>query len=138
MDALTCMDPKWDGIESPLQHEVFDKSKWFCLIAVVQGLGTVLKMATFRYIQERMVMAMRQSLILALLRQEIGFFDDPKNNAAGLTMSLQKSTQTVAQICGIALGQQFESIIAILLGIVLAFLSDWRVSLAMLLGIPIV
>jgi len=133
-----CTHPKWEGIDSPLQHAVFDKAKWFCLIAVIQGIGTVLKMSVFRYIQERMVMAMRQALILALLRQEIGFFDDPKNNAAGLTMSLQKSTQTVAQICGIALGQQFESIIALLLGISLAFIADWRISTAMLLGIPLV
>ena len=95
-------------------------------------------MGIYRFIQERMTRNMRAAYLKALLRQEIGFFDDPINSSAGLTSSLSKQTQLVASITGLGLGSTIGSICALVTGISLAFTACWRVALAMLGGVPLV
>ena len=53
--------------------------------------------------------SMRAKMIASLLRQEIGFFDDPKNTSGGLTSGLSRSTGVVGMVCGIGLGTQVRA-----------------------------
>ena len=100
--------------------------------------ATFSKLAVYRFIQEQMTRAMRHDYLRALIRMEIGFFDDPKNSAGGLTTTLAKQTQVVANICGLSAGQALESLCAMLIGIGLALFACWRVALAMLGAVPFV
>ena len=74
-------------------------------------------MGIYRFIQERMTRNMRAAYLKALLRQEIGFFDDPANSSAGLTASLSKQTQLVASITGLGLGSTIGSLCALATGV---------------------
>jgi ABC-type multidrug transport system fused ATPase/permease subunit len=85
-----------------------------------------------------MVKNMRSKMIAALLRQEIGFFDDPKNTAGGLTTGLSRSTGIVGMVCGIGFGTQVVTLFSLGVGIGLAFSCSWRLSLALLGTIPII
>merc|ERR1719487_2926836 len=84
-----------------------------------------------------MVKEMRSRMIGSLLKQEIGYFDDPKNTSGGLTTGLSRSTGVVGMVCGIALGSQISTVVALAAGIGLAFFASWRLSLALLGIVPL-
>ena len=133
-----CDDYRPRGTKSPLRQEA-NKNAWIFLgLAGVQLIATFSKLAVYRFIQEQMTRAMRHDYLRALIRMEIGFFDDPKNSAGGLTTTLAKQTQVVANICGLSAGQALESLCAMLIGIGLALFACWRVALAMLGAVPFV
>merc|ERR1719359_1071883 len=85
-----------------------------------------------------MVMRMRAQMISSLLRQEIGFFDDPKNSSGGLTTGLGRSTGIVSMVCGLGLGTQVGTLFSLGVGLGLAFSASWRLTLALLGTIPLV
>jgi ATP-binding cassette subfamily B (MDR/TAP) protein 1 len=129
---------EYEDMETPLATVVLELSWYFCIVALVQGVAVYFKMHSFRYIQESMVKKMRSRMIGSLLKQEIGYFDDPKNSAGGLTTGLSKSTSVVSMVCGIGLGTQIGTLFSLGTGLGLAFFCSWRLTLALLGTIPVV
>ena len=76
-------------------------------------------------------------LFTSLLRQEIGYFDDPLNSSASLTTGLARSTSTLAQVYGVGLGSQIASITSLITALALGFSASWRLALAILGVIPV-
>merc|ERR1719253_2513511 len=86
MDVYMCDNipdthPELVGVANPLAEKVLKKAWYFCLIGLAHATGVLFKMIAFKYIQEAMIKSMRSRMIASLLRQEIGYFDDPKNSA---------------------------------------------------------
>merc|ERR1712159_786158 len=136
--SYQCKQYEPAGTESPLKREAYKNAFYFLGLAILQFISVFMKQSIYRWIQERMTKNLRKEYFSCLLSQEIGFFDDPANSAGGLTAALAKQTQLVAGITGISLGQMIGSTCALLLGVAMAFVSCWRVALAMLGAVPLV
>jgi ATP-binding cassette subfamily B (MDR/TAP) protein 1 len=110
----------------------------FGLLAIGSFIGEFGKYGLFNYIQECLTLRLRQQAFGALISQEIGFYDNPRNAPAGLVSTLGAQTSLVAQATGISLGNTVGALLAIFIGIGLAFEGCWQLTLAVLGVVPIV
>merc|ERR1719240_1197670 len=110
----------------------------FVLTAFGSFIGDSLKFSCFTYFQETVVLKLRELAFNSLLRQDVGFFDDPNNVPAGLTTALARQTTQVSHLVGVSIGNIIGSIVSLLTGCALAFaLGTWELTLALLAMIPI-
>lgn len=72
----------------------------------------------------------------AMLKQEIGWFDEPKNSTGALTTRLATDASSVQGATGSRLGVQLQTIGGIGIGIVLAFIYGWKLTLVVLAFVP--
>jgi len=110
----------------------------YIIIAAACLVGEIIKYSVFTYTQECLTLRLREQSFTALVRQDIGFFDDPANSPTGLTTALERATSAVAKMTGITLGQVFSSALAMVSGLALGFIGSWKLSLAVLGLIPFV
>merc|ERR1712048_758090 len=110
----------------------------FILTAFGSFIGDSLKFSCFTYFQETDVLKLRELAFNALLRQDVGFFDDPNNGPAGLTTALARQTTQVSHLVGVSVGNIIGSVVSLLTGCALAFvLGTWELTLALLALVPI-
>merc|ERR1712137_69988 len=117
----------------PDREEMLDRmyqvSVWFTILAIACFIGDFGKFVVFTYIQECLTLRLRKLSFSSLIRQEIGFFDDPRNGSGALAATLAHKTLLISQIIGIQLGNSVGAMLAVVIGIVLGFLGSWRLSL---------
>jgi ABC-type multidrug transport system fused ATPase/permease subunit len=82
-------------------------------------------------------MNLRKQLFRSLLRQEIGFFDETQNTSGALTSRLSADTALVSGVLGPQMGSAFQSMVTLVVGMVVAFTSSWRLALAVLGFMPL-
>jgi ABC-type multidrug transport system fused ATPase/permease subunit len=88
-------------------------------------------------VSEQLIKTLRVACLQNLLRQEVGFHDNPKNSAASLGFALRVDTFRVSQ--------QMETMPAnlgvlgsLIVGMVLGFTYEWKIVCSMLIFIPII
>eukprot|EP00405_Crypthecodinium_cohnii_P047036 CAMPEP_0206588098 /NCGR_PEP_ID=MMETSP0325_2-20121206/38058_1 /ASSEMBLY_ACC=CAM_ASM_000347 /TAXON_ID=2866 /ORGANISM="Crypthecodinium cohnii, Strain Seligo" /LENGTH=1279 /DNA_ID=CAMNT_0054096267 /DNA_START=144 /DNA_END=3983 /DNA_ORIENTATION=+ len=120
--------------------EMLDKlnivSLLFIACAVGTFIGEFMKYAFFTVLQEGLIMKLRSLAFASLVRQDVGFFDDPKNGPGGLTTTLARQTLLVAQMTGLSMGNAAGAGFALLLGITLGFIGSWKLALVILAMVP--
>jgi len=121
-----------------LKEEIVKYSLYFVACGVANWLGEVLKWTFFTYIQESMILKMRHTAFESLLKQEVGFFEDPANTPAGLTTTLERQTKQVAGMVGINAGSGVGSICSVVTGLTLGFIGSWKLSAVCLALMPAV
>jgi len=126
------------GTMEDMQDEMMEWVRFFGLLSILSLLGEFGKYSVFNYIQECLTLRLRTRAFGALLSSEIGFFDNPRNGPAGLVSMLAQQTALVAQATGISLGNVVGSGLAVFVGIALAFMGSWQVTLAVLGAVPVV
>ncbi|KAJ8426550.1 hypothetical protein Cgig2_009343 [Carnegiea gigantea] len=120
-----------------LRREV---DKW-CLIIACMGVVTVvanfLQHFYFGIMGEKMTERVRRMMFSAMLRNEIGWFDDEENSADTLSMRLANDATFVraafSNRLSIFIQDSAAVIVAILIGIVL----QWRLALVALATLPV-
>lgn len=109
---------------------------WFVLIGIGSLVGEFFKYFFFTILQETLIMRLRSGCFESLVRQDIGFFDNPKNAPGGLTTTLARQTFQVAQMTGVSAGNGAGAMFALILGLALGFIGSWALALAVLGMIP--
>jgi ABC-type multidrug transport system fused ATPase/permease subunit len=124
------------------EDEMLDEmNTWIILygaMSVTSFIGEFGKYSLFNYIQECLTLRLRGKAFGALICQEMGFFDNPRNQPAGLVSMLGTQAALVSQATGIGLGNVVGAAFSFMVGLGLAFEGSWRLTLAVLGVVPIV
>ena len=81
---------------------------------------------------------MRSLAFKAMLRQEIGWFDEERNSSGALTIQLADDAAKIQGATGIRLGTLLESTMCMLAALVIALVYSWAMTLLILAIVPLI
>ena len=114
--------------------------KW-CL--VFMGLGffalvaAFLQSFAFNYMGQRLGRRVRVMMMRALLRQEVGWFDDERNSSGVLTSKLSADALAVKGQFGDTMGLLTQNIVTIIFAFIAAGVYSWRMMLVATSCLPL-
>ncbi|XP_062600445.1 ATP-dependent translocase ABCB1-like isoform X1 [Saccostrea cucullata] len=119
-----------------------DKVLMWTLLLVGVGAASFLTFLlqgfSFSVSGENLTMRLRQNCFRSLLRQDIEYFDDPKNSTGALTTRLATEAAEVQGASGAQLGTMLQNLANIGTGIIIGFVYGWQLTLVILAFIPII
>ncbi len=117
------------------------KVTFWALMFVVIGVGAFVgNLFQFGFLQlsgERLTRKLRSQSFRALMRQEIGYFDDVSNAVGAVTTRLSRDASQVQGLCGATLGVIAMTVSAVVVGLVISFLGCWKLALVVLAMLPL-
>ncbi|TXG49709.1 hypothetical protein EZV62_025584 [Acer yangbiense] len=120
-----------------LRQEV---DKW-CLIIACMGIVTVvanfLQHFYFGIMGEKMTERVRRMMFSAMLRNEVGWFDDEENSADTLSMRLANDATFVRAAFSNRLSIFIQDSTAVIVAVIIGMLLQWRLALVALATLPI-
>lgn len=121
----------------PLRQEV---DKW-CLIIACMGIVTVvanfLQHFYFGIMGEKMTERVRRMMFSAMLRNEVGWFDEEDNSADTLSMRLANDATFVRAAFSNRLSIFVQDSAAVIVAVLIGMLLEWRLALVALATLPI-
>eukprot|EP01114_Cavostelium_apophysatum_P015910 TRINITY_DN4431_c0_g2_i2.p1 TRINITY_DN4431_c0_g2~~TRINITY_DN4431_c0_g2_i2.p1 ORF type:complete len:1244 (-),score=364.29 TRINITY_DN4431_c0_g2_i2:7-3738(-) len=117
-----------------------DAGKWAGIyIAIGCGplVGCVLQNLFFGITAEKFIRRIRFNTFKAILRQDIAFFDSPKNSTGLLTARLASQATLVGQLVGTSFSLAVQNIITLTAGLVIAFIYCWELTLVIIAVLPV-
>ncbi|XP_075068305.1 ATP-binding cassette sub-family B member 5 isoform X4 [Mixophyes fleayi] len=120
-----------------IQREINFYSIIIVIIAVVSFFTYFIQGFMFGRSGEVLTMRLRQMAFQAMLRQDISWFDNKKNNTGALTTKLATDASQIQTATGSRLGLIAENIATTVLCIIIAFAFGWEMSLLILVITPI-
>ncbi|KAK7832900.1 abc transporter b family member 20 [Quercus suber] len=123
--------------EHHLGHEV----NKLCLIIACMGVVTVvanfLQHFYFGIMGEKMTERVRRMMFSAMLRNEVGWFDEEENSADTLSMRLANDATFVRAAFSNRLSIFIQDSAAVLVAVLIGMLLQWRLALVALATLPI-
>jgi len=104
-------------------------------VGITKCVASILQYYCFGVVGEAITKRCRVSLLTMIFSQEIGYHDDPAHTPGTLTRSLEIFAYRIANLC-ILFGSQADAACTLVVGLVLAFYYEWRMTLVMLFCIP--
>ncbi|OQR88680.1 ATP-binding Cassette (ABC) superfamily [Thraustotheca clavata] len=121
-----------------LYSEVRDQSCIFIGIAVVIFFVSYVQTYTFRLIGEKLTTRLRNMHFQALLRQDIGFFDQEGHTTGALTTDLSTYATKVVAIAGENQSRIVQTVFTLIAAMIISFgLGSWQLTLVMLSVLPL-
>lgn len=108
----------------------------FIVLGAVNFVSTAITNWANGVLSEGMVKRLRVAILTNVLRQNIGFHDDPDNSPAMLGRALEFYANRVSVYCR-AVGAALGALTSVFAGLGIAFFYCWQMSLVMLMAIPI-
>ncbi|CAF1371385.1 unnamed protein product, partial [Rotaria sordida] len=118
------------------------KHRVFIYILIFIGLGVLmlftmfLQSCLFAISGERLTERLRAKIFRTLLQQEVAYFDHPENNTGALCTRLATEASDVQGATGIRIGTILQNICNLGVGLVLAFIFGWKLTLLILAFVP--
>lgn len=103
----------------------------FVVLAAAAFISNFLQISLFKYAGEKLTRRLRNMYFRAILRQEIGFFDDEKNSTGVLTTRLAEDANLVQGMTGQTFGALIQAFASLVAGLTIAFRSSWQLTLGM-------
>mmetsp|Transcript_22245 Transcript_22245/g.46203 ORF Transcript_22245/g.46203 Transcript_22245/m.46203 type:complete len:1407 (-) Transcript_22245:54-4274(-) len=91
----------------------------------------------FETVGERLARRLRSDLLRSILRQDISWFEDEKNNLANLSGTLSTEVKLVRQVTGQSLASTLELCSCMITGLVISFNASWEMCLVMFAMVPL-
>ena len=91
----------------------------------------------FGIIGERLTTRLRVHLFRAILRQDVGFFDDPANSVGALTSNLRTDTSAVHSATGKSFGSAVQTFGSLVFGLSVALEASWKFGLVLIACVPV-
>ena len=121
--------------------EVEDKSRKWSLYFVGIGIGALLASIVqsycFNFMGQRLGKRVRVMMMKALLRQEIGWYDDDRNSSGVLTSKLSADALAVKGQFGDTMGMLTQNLVTLIAGYVIAGIYSWRMMLVVTATVPL-
>ncbi|KAG9485029.1 hypothetical protein GDO78_008248, partial [Eleutherodactylus coqui] len=111
-------------------------SLMFLVLGVISLIVYVIMGFAFGISGENLTMRLRSLSFKALLRQEIGFFDDHANAVGVLLTRLATDASQVKGATGSRIGLMTMTVCTLLAAIIIAFVHGWQLTLLILACIP--
>ncbi|CAF1223645.1 unnamed protein product [Rotaria sordida] len=109
---------------------------FFIGIGLITLFTMFLQSFLFAISGETLTQRLRAKIFQTLLRQEITYFDRPENNTGALCTRLATEASDVQGATGIRIGTMLQNISNLGVGIILAFIYSWSLTLIMLAFVP--
>ncbi|XP_068634125.1 ABC transporter B family member 2-like [Aristolochia californica] len=119
------------------QREVKKITFLFCGGAAITVFFHAMEHYSFGIMGERLTLRVRETMFRAILRNEIGFFDEPSNTSSMLSSRLAADAtllRTIVVDRSTILLQNFSLVIT---SFVIAFILNWRITLVVLATYPL-
>jgi len=132
-------NPDMPGSITESEH-MSDLTFWsvaFVVLGVIAIVANILQHAFMNFAAERLSHYLRYESFKAMLRQDIGWFDDKRNMTGILTTRLATDTTLVYELTANQITTLLQIISSFVSGIVVAFTGSWKVSLVCLATIPV-
>ncbi|XP_033762473.1 LOW QUALITY PROTEIN: ATP-dependent translocase ABCB1-like [Pecten maximus] len=114
----------------------------FVIILAAIAVGSLIALTLQGYMfgksGEILTMRIRSLSFKAMLRQEIAYFDDHKNNTGALTTRLATEASDVKGASGARMGKLLENIANMGTAIIISFIYGWQLTLVIIAFIPII
>ncbi|XP_043700621.1 ABC transporter B family member 20-like [Telopea speciosissima] len=120
-----------------LSHEV---DKWSLIIAcmgIVTVVANFLQHFYFGIMGEKMTERVRRMMFSAMLRNEVGWFDEEENSADNLSMRLANDATFVRAAFSNRLSIFIQDTAAVVVAVLIGMLLEWRLALVALATLPI-
>lgn len=118
------------------KHEI---NKW-CLVVVGMGVVTVvanfLQHFYFGIMGEKMTERVRRMMFSAMLRNEVGWFDEEENSTDALNMRLANDATFVRAAFSNRLSILIQDLTAMIVAFAVGLALEWRVALVALASVP--
>ncbi|CAN6274849.1 unnamed protein product [Urochloa humidicola] len=119
------------------KREVRKISVLFCCGAVLTLVFHVIEHLSFGIMGERLTLRVRERMFSAILRNEIGWFDDTSNTSAMLSSRLEADATLVRTIVVDRSTILLQNVGMIVTSLVIAFILNWRITLVVLATYPL-
>ncbi|XP_069814912.1 ATP-binding cassette sub-family B member 5-like isoform X2 [Dendropsophus ebraccatus] len=120
-----------------IQQDINLYSIIVAVIGVVSFFTYFLQGFMFGRSGEVLTMRLRQMAFKAMLRQEMSWFDDKKNNTGALTTRLATDAAQIQTATGSRLGLIAENFSTMGVGIIISFIFGWEMTLLILVLTPV-
>ncbi|XWS07812.1 hypothetical protein CRYUN_Cryun41cG0022900 [Craigia yunnanensis] len=123
------------------RHHLRDEVDRWCLIIACMGIVTVvanfLQHFYFGIVGEKMTERVRRMMFSAMLRNEVGWFDEEENSADTLFMRLAKDATFVRAAFSNRLSIFIQDSAAVIVAILIGMLLHWRLALVAFATLPV-
>ncbi|KAB5595943.1 Leptomycin B resistance protein pmd1 [Ceratobasidium theobromae] len=120
------------------RHSGDRNALWFFIIAIVSAIAISVQNLVFGVTAARLTSKLRSLSFRAILRQDIGWFDEDKHSTGALTSTLSDNPQKVSGLAGVTLGAIVQSIACLIGGSVIGLAYGWKLALVAIACIPLV
>ncbi|MED6287182.1 hypothetical protein CHARACLAT_013732, partial [Characodon lateralis] len=110
----------------------------FCIVAVISFFSQFLQGYAFAKSGELLTRRLRKVGFQAMLKQEIGWFDDPRNSPGALTTRLATDASVVQGATGSQIGMIVNSLTSIGVSFIIAFYFSWKLTLVIMCFLPLI
>ncbi|XP_034142772.1 bile salt export pump [Esox lucius] len=110
----------------------------FCAVAVTSFFSQFLQGYAFGKSGELLTRRLRKVGFQAMLRQEVAWFDDPRNSPGALTTRLASDASMVQGATGSQIGMIVNSLTNIGAALIIAFYFSWKLSLVVMCFLPLI
>ncbi|KAG8066441.1 hypothetical protein GUJ93_ZPchr0004g40415 [Zizania palustris] len=118
-----------------MTDEVSKYALYFVYLGLVVCASSYAEIACWMYTGERQVIALRKAYLDAVLRQDVGFFDTDARTG-DIVFGVSTDTLLVQDAIGEKVGNFIHYLATFLAGLVVGFVSAWRLALLSVAVIP--
>ncbi|RIA79822.1 ABC transporter type 1, transmembrane domain-containing protein [Glomus cerebriforme] len=112
-------------------------SLMFLVVAIIIMISSFVQGFCFGVSGENLILRIRSLSFAAMLRQDISFFDKEINNVGALTSSLSMNATEISGLAGITFGTILQILSTIIVGIIIALIVGWKLTLVVMTTIPL-
>ncbi|XWS32858.1 hypothetical protein CRYUN_Cryun22dG0026200 [Craigia yunnanensis] len=118
-----------------MTHEVAKYALYFLYLGLIVCLSSYAEIACWMYSGERQVSTLRKKYLEAVLKQDVGFFDTDARTG-DIVFSVSTDTLLVQDAISEKVGNFIHYLSTFLAGLVVGFVSAWRLALLSVAVIP--
>jgi ATP-binding cassette subfamily B (MDR/TAP) protein 1 len=110
----------------------------FMAAGVTAGIAVFLQVTMFSIAGERLTQRMRRLAFAAMLRQEMGWYDQPENSVGSLLSRLSADSSAIQGATGSRVGAILHASFTLILSVITSLILEWRLGLVGCAFVPLV
>lgn len=117
-------------------------SAFWALMLVILGalalLSILIKLCLFGVARGKLINRIASMCFEKVVHTEIGWFDEPQNSSGVIVAKLSSDAATIRTLISDALLQMIQNLVSCILGLVIAFRTNWQLSLFSFIMFPLI